>query len=56
MTWIPRSETNDAYCDWLIDRGYDPADQEEDDAAWQEYCRERRQERERKQRLPGNAT
>lgn len=43
MVWIPRSEDNDRYCDWLIAKGYDPADQEEDDICYQEYKKEKQQ-------------
>ena len=35
--WMPRSETNDEYCDWLLAKGYDPADQEDDDNCYREY-------------------
>ncbi len=46
--WTPRSERNNNYCDWLIDKGYDPCDQEEDDQCYAQYLREKKAKREAK--------
>lgn len=39
--WTPRSEISDKYCDWLLAKGYDPENKEEDDICWREYRAEK---------------